>query len=411
MVLYYYTFPAFSSLFLKKVIFLQRIGIIAEFNPLHNGHKYLIDLAKQLGEVVCVISSNFVQRGETALCEKRLRAKMAIENGADLVLEMPVVFSMSTAQNFALGGVSALAAVGCDTLFFGSETGEIEPLLKVCDILESEAFKERLASYLKEGITFAKARQIAAEECGAPKGVLEGANNNLGIEYILAARAIGAEMQFKTVKRQGVLHDSEKAENGFASASLIREKILSGDYEFAKNYIPQNVLSLLGDNNISDIRRIERAVLAVLRTKTIEQLRTLPDISEGIENKLYNAIKNAETLNQLYEKLKVKRYTLARIRRLVLSAFIGIDNTFFMKTLPYVRILGFNKIGETIIKTAKKEFKIPIVMRVGEIDALGDKAQKLFKTESLATDLYNLSLNPIGACGLEYTSKLIIKKI
>ena len=383
---------------------MQKIGIIAEFNPLHSGHKYLLDEAKKIGEVVVAISGNFVQRGDTAICEKRLRAEMALLNGVDLVLEIPVVYSMSCAQNFALGGVSALVNAGCDSLLFGSETGEIEPLLKICEILESGEFKEKLAKNLKSGITFAKARQISAEECGAKKGVLQGANNNLAIEYILAAKLLGANLKFITVKRQGVLHDSEKTNEGFASASFIREKILSEKLNQIESYMPKNCFSLLKQNNISDIERIERAILATLRTKSIDELKELPDISEGLENRLFSEIKTADSLVNLYKNLKVKRYTLARIRRIVLSAFIGIDNTFFMQKPPYTRVLGFNKTGEKIIKSCKNP---NLVIRVGEITELGEKAIKMFEIENKATDLFNLSLKNIQPSGLEYTAKLV----
>lgn len=386
---------------------MSRIGIIAEFNPLHLGHKYLIDEAKALGECVCVISSNFVQRGDTAICEKRVRTQMALDTGADLVLELPVCYSMSTAQNFALGGVFALVSAGCDTLIFGSEAGEVSPLLKTAEILNSKEFEEKLQKRLKSGVTFAKARQITAEECGAPKGILEGANNNLAIEYITAAKNLGCEINFKTVKRQGAGHDSEKAEGGFASASLIREKIISGDFGFAKKYMPENAFSLLNENNISDINRLDRAVLASLRTKTLDELESLPDVSEGLHNKLFSEIKVATSLFGVYNGVKSKRYTLARVRRIVLSAFLGLDNSFFMQTPPYVRVLGFNTVGKGIIREMRKKDNCNLVLKTNEIKKLGDRAQKMLDIESVATDLYMLSLKKAGECSLEYKAKII----
>ncbi|MBR5224028.1 MAG: nucleotidyltransferase family protein [Clostridia bacterium] len=386
---------------------MSRIGIIAEFNPLHLGHKYLIDEAKKQGEVVCVISSNFVQRGDTAIVEKRVRTQMALDCGADLVLELPVCYSMSTAQNFAFGGVSALVMAGCDTIMFGSETGEIEPLLKTAEILNSTDFKEKLSQNLKNGRTFAKARQITAESCGAPKGILEGANNNLAIEYILAAKQLGANLSFKTVKRLGANHDSGDALGGFASASLIREKILSGDFNFAQKYMPKAAFSLLSDDNVSNIDLIDRAVLATLRTKSLNDFKNLPDVSEGLENKLFSAIRVATGLFDVYNKIKSKRYTLARIRRIVLSAFLGLDNTFFMKAPPYIRVLGFNKNGKKIISQQRKQNGNKLVLKATEIKNLGALAEKMFVLENRATDLYLLSLKKPQECGLEYTAKLI----
>ncbi len=386
---------------------MSRIGIIAEFNPLHLGHNYLISEAKKLGDVVCVISSNFVQRGDTAICDKRVRTQMALNCGVDLVLELPVCYSMSTAQNFAFGGVSALVMAGCDTIMFGSETGEVEPLLKTAEILLSNEFKEKLPQNLKNGRTFAKARQITAESCGAPKGILEGANNNLAIEYILAAKEIGANLKFETVKRLGANHDSGIVLDGFASASLIREKILSGDFLFAQKHMPKSAFSLINENNISNIQLIDRAILATLRTKSLEELKNLPDLSEGLENKLFSAVRVATNLSDVYNKIKSKRYTLARVRRIVLSAFLGLDDTFFMKTPPYIRVLGFNKNGKKIISESKKQKGSNLVLKATEIKNLGTLAEKMFCYENRATDLYFLTFKTPQESGLEYKAKLI----
>lgn len=377
------------------------VGIIAEFNPLHSGHEYLISEAKALGQVATVISGNFVQRGDTAVAPKEIRAKAALSAGADLVAELPVLWSMSTAQNFAIGGVSALVNLGCDTLMFGSETGEIEPLLKIAEILTGAEFRDCLEKYCASGMTFAAARQKACEELGAQKGILDKPNNNLGIEYIVAAKRLGADLQFKTVKRRGAQHDST-AVREFVSASLLREKLLDGDREFCRRFMSEDVLELFDSGSLSDIKNIEKGILSVLRTKTVGDLKQLPDLSEGVENKLYNEIRLANSLEELYNGIKVKRYPMARVRRLVLSAFLGFDNEYFMKPLPYVRVLGFNKNGREIIKNAKKISSVPIVTRVSEI-----KDEKVFKTECRATDLYNLSLRKPEECGNEFTAKLI----
>lgn len=382
------------------------IGIIAEFNPLHKGHEYLIQEAKKQGTVVCVISGNFVQRGDTAIAEKRVRTLAALKAGADVVLEMPVLWSMSTAQNFCLGGVSALKNAGCEKIMFGSECGEIEELYKAADILSSKDFSALVSEKLKNGVTFASARQSAAEALGVKKGILECANNNLGIEYILAARSINYNVEFETVKRVGAPHDSfEEAQ--FVSASLLREKLKQNDYEFCEKYMSKAILDLFSQENISDIGRIENAILSILRTKSQNELKNLPDLSEGVENKLFSAIGLATTLEELYNVVKVKRYTLARIRRLVLSAFLGINNSLFMKPLPYIRVLGFSKNGELFIRQTLKKSEIPVVYRAADVKTLGKEAQYVFEAESRATDLYLLSLKKPQKCGLEYTSKII----
>lgn len=380
-------------------------GIIAEFNPLHKGHEYLINTAKKQGAVICVISSNFVQRGDTAITEKRLRTKAALECGADLVLELPALWSMSTAQNFALGGVSALSFAGCDKIIFGSECGDIESLKKASEILELPEFSERLAEYLKTGITFAAAREKAAIDCKA-ENVFSGANNNLAIEYIIAAKKLGANLEFETVKRLGAEHDSLSVEE-FVSASLLRGKLLKGDFEFCRKYMPEKSFETLSKDNLSDVKRLESAILATLRTRSIDELSRLPDISEGVENKLFSAIRLAVSLEELYNKVKVKRYTLARIRRLVLSAFLGFDDTFFMKPLPYLRVLGFNKTGQALLKDISKNCPIPVITRSSQANSLDSAAKKVFETECKATDLYCLSLTKPLECGLEYKHKII----
>ena len=392
---------------MKRCEILSVTGIIAEFNPLHTGHAHLLERAKERGTVVAVISGNFVQRGDLAIAEKRVRTRAALLGGADLVLELPVAYSMSTAQNFALGGVSALNAVGCDSLIFGSESGDITELAAACKILKAKEFPEKLNAYLTTGMTFAAAREKAACDLGLKKGVLSGANNNLAVEYMCAAENIGADFEFVTLKRQGAGHDSPEVSGGYASASLIRERLLSGDYDFCRSYISESVFSLLQPSNIADIRRIEKAVLAVLRTRTLNELKSLPDISEGIENKLFSAIRVATSLDDLYNRVKVKRYTLARIRRLALSALIGLDSTFFMKQPPYIRVLGFNERGMTLLKERSVNSAIPVVSRVSEIKKLSEPALKLFETECRATDLFALALPTPAPCGLEYTSKII----
>ncbi|MBQ3053100.1 MAG: nucleotidyltransferase family protein [Clostridia bacterium] len=391
---------------MKRSDKLSVTGIIAEFNPLHKGHEYLIKEAKKSGPVICVISGNFVQRGDTAIAEKRIRAKAALMCGADLVLELPVLWSMSTAQNFALGGVSALYFAGCDKILFGSECGDIQKLYRASKILNSPEFSQKIEKHLSNGITFASARQIAGEECGIEKGILNCPNNNLGIEYISAALREGYNIEFETVSRRGAAHDSlEEAE--FVSASLLRQKITEGDVKFCEKYMPENVVKLFSKENISEISRIDRAILASLRTKSVENLKNLPDLSEGLENKLFSAIRVAKNCEELYNSIKVKRYTHARVRRLCLSAFLGMENNYFMKPIPYLRVLGFNATGKELLGKKLSKADVPVIVRSCDIDKLSDAEKAVFKLESRATDLFGLTLEIPYECGLEHTAKII----
>ena len=270
-----------------------------------------------------------------------------------------------------------------------------------------DAFSEKLPEYLKNGVTFAKARQLAAESCGARKGILEGANNNLGIEYITAAQSINPALGFKTVKRLGASHDSPRREGDFISASAIRDMIREVGVLSCESHLPREAFAVFSKSDFSDIKLLEPAIMAVLRAKPKEDFENLPDISEGVQNKLYSAIKTAANLESLYASIKVKRYTLARVRRLVLSAFLGIDNRLFMKKPPYIRVLGFSMAGEKHLRASKILSPTPVILRAKEIEALGEDAQYMFQIENRATDLYALSFEHPLPCGLEYTAGLI----
>lgn len=381
-------------------------GIIAEFNPLHKGHKLLIDAAKVGGNrVVCAISGNFVQRGDLALISKQKRAQSALLCGADLVVEIPVLWSMSTAQNFALGGVFSLINAGCDEIIFGSECGNIDTLKTVADALLTDEFKGNLENELKLGVTFAAARQRALEGMGICADVLQNANDTLGIEYINAAKFLNSNIKFRCIKREGAAHDSNVISGDFVSASLIRQYIKEDKIGFCERFMPLETRGIINEDNTADIARIERAILGILRQRNADDFRVLPDISEGIENKLYFAIRKATSLDELFNIIKTKRYTMARIRRLVLSAALGFDGQFFMKAPPYTRVLGFSQSGAELLK--RQNTFVPIITKVSEVSLLESKAKKVFDTESRASDLWALGLKKPLECGFEFTAKIL----
>lgn len=391
------------------MIFLSAVGIIAEFNPLHTGHKRLIDYAHTLGDtVICAISGNFVQRGDVAILSKTQRAKFALLCGADIVAEMPVLWSMSTAQNFALCGVWQLYNLGCQKIVFGSECGDIDALENAANVLNSDDFYSKVIEKSKSGITFAVAREQAAAELGVDFTLLRGANNNLGVEYILAAKKLNLPIEFCTIKRLGAGHDSNEIDDGFVSSSFIRTELLKGNIGYTERFMPREVRGIINSENIADINKLEIAILSTLRTKTSEDFKTLPDISEGLENKIYFSVRTATSLDELYNSIKTKRYTLARIRRLVLSAFLGFDNRFFMTTPPYVRVLGFSEQGLAHLKTPQGI--IPVITRALQIKQLDSDAQAVFEAECRATDIYNLAFEKALECGLEQRMKVLKKE-
>lgn len=391
-------------------------GIIAEFNPFHNGHKYLLDKAKESSDsaAVVVMSGNFTQRGEPAILEKHQRAKAALMCGADLVIELPVAFSVSGAQTFARGGVKLLSSLGSvNTLLFGSESGDTSRLSKTAEILNDSQVHNEIYELVKTGVTFAAAREgavrnIYGDDCA---DVLKYPNDNLAVEYICALNALRSKIKPEAVRRKGVLHDALQTDGGFASASFIREKIMNGGS--AEGLLPAVSYEILKENlekgfAPADYKKLDIAVLAFLRKATREDFINVPDVSEGIENRILSGARNARTLNEAFDNAKTKRYTHARIRRIVLCAFLGLRKTDTASGMPYLRVLGFSQKGRGILHEAKKTAALPIVMRACDIQSLDETAKRAFYLESTATDIFNLALPEIRPCGTEMTENPVI---
>ena len=396
-------------------------GIIAEFNPFHNGHRALCTAARQAGatHIAAVMGGNFVQRGDIAITDKRVRAACALECGVDLVLELPLPWGISAAQTFARGGVSLLAAAGCvDTLAFGSESGETKPLQNLAQALADPRVEGELKVLLSTGITYARGMQLAVERVfGSPfAAFLSSPNNLLAIEYLRAVRETNWQPELFTLKRQGASHDGFIPVGEYASASYLRGIANRGTTSLA-GYIPPQTIEILAEAEQdglfpTDISRIEMAILAILRRLDISELRHLPDISEGLENRLYTAIKSSTSLAELFAGVKTKRYTLARVRRLVFSAFLGIKRKHTEHPPPYIRILGLNQRGEDILAKMKDKASLPMDTSIQRIIKGGCPcASALARAEVRATDLYTLALPKPLAGGYEKTARVVVKKI
>ena len=387
---------------------MQIAVIIAEFNPLHNGHKHLIDAAKNDGfQVVCAISGNFVQRGDVSIVSKFKRAEMALEVGADAVVEIPVPWSMSTAQNFALGGISQLLSLNIDTLYFGSECGNVDLLCKISEILLSDDFAIKIKNHLKEGKTFAKIRyELMRDLIGKDAEVLNTPNDTLAIEYICAAKKLSANIEFTAIKRVGAGHNDISPTEKYSNATSIRNAIHKNNSEFINKYMPKEAIKILNNSPIADIERIDSAIMARLKLLKPKDFKLIPDISEGLDRLIYKNIHRSFNFEDLSLLTKSKRYTMARIRRIILSAFLGISDSYFGTEPPYVRLLGFNQnFSKFIPKTSKK----PIITRVSQISTLDLKAKELFELENLINEVYALSLNDPKKFIDERSAKLIIK--
>jgi len=385
-------------------------AVICELNPLHMGHRALFRQAKRVSEgVVCILSGNFVQRGEPAVLDKWARCRLALENGADLVLELPLPWACAGAERFAAGGVRLAAALGnVDFLIFGSENPDISAIRKIAEALLSPEFSARLAAFPDGGETFARRREAVLADMLGPEVLpfLRSPNSILGIEYTKALLRESAPITPLAFPRLGAGHDQTAETGEFRSAGELRELLRAG--RELDGLAPESTVSLLRELKTqgkcpADIRYAERAVLCKLRSMDAAALAALPDVSEGLENRLYNAARQARSLEEFYALAKSKRYTHARLRRLALYAFLGVTKA-LPDFPPYLRVLGMNSVGAHIIREAGSA--IPPAFRPADVKKLGGDALRVFELEARADDLYALSCPVPQPCGRDYTEKI-----
>lgn len=371
-------------------------GIICEYDPLHTGHAYLMAQAREAGAeaVVCAISGNFTQRGGFAVTDKLSRAEMAVSCGADLVLELPTVWAMSTAERFARGGVELLTRTGVVTeLVFGSECGDLAALRRAADCLESPEFTASLASLPEDGRTFAARRQAAlAALLGAEEAaLLASPNNTLAVEYLRAVRRLGSPLTARTVRRTGAQH-GEEASGGFASASYLRQLLAAGETEQAVAYMPPAAADILrreqAAGRVADPSLCERAILSRLRTMTAGDWRQYDGGGEGLGNRLCQASRTGGTLEAVLAAAKTKRYPLARLRRMVLAAWLMLPEP--QEEVPYLRVLAANETGRRLLRQMR-DAGAPVLTKPADVSLLGGEAEALLAAESRCTDLYVLA--------------------
>ncbi len=396
-------------------------GIVAEFNPLHNGHVHFLKQLKSpdgvgATHVVAVMSGDFVQRGEPALLPKLERAKTALACGADVVIELPTPYALSSAEGFAHAGVYLLNALNCvDTLAFGSECGDIAALKKAAKVLQTEACETLLRYHLDGGISFAEARQKAlAETAGAAAGdLLSSPNNTLGLEYLHALDNLNSSMNVATVKRVGVEHDAAAPLGDIASASYLRTLIAENRLINALPFMPatgRDILSAAGAAGQcpADSKQGEAALLYRLRQMSLSDFAALPGVSEGLENRLFSAAQQATGIEEFFALVKTRRYPLTRLKRLLMAAFLGLTTDQIPKTPPYLRVLGATEAGYDVLRAAKANgCSLPLLTRKGQADQLEDDAKAFWDFECKATDLYGLFLPKLPPCGVDLTTGFV----
>ncbi len=381
---------------------MQAIGIVAEYNPFHNGHQYHIAQAKKQAcadGVVAVMSGNFTQRGEAAAFDKWTRAEMALACGVDLVLELPAAFAVRSAAYFASGAVQTLAATGvCRYLSCGAESENTADLTHLAAYLANEPveYKNALQDYLQKGLSFPDARQKALESLNiAGADTLGQPNNILALHYLETIQRHNLSLTPLLVARRGSYHDTSVPADSaaFASASAIRQLFAQQNSDWEKQ-VPAPVAEIIHRQikkgcNPMHMEAFAPAVFTLLRRSTPEELAEIPEISEGLEHRIYDAAFQTETLDDLCAAIKSKRYTYTRIQRSLCHLLLNMTRDMDWTVPQYIRVLGFNSTGQNLLKEMKKKAQLPIIIRPArQRGLLNSEAQRMLALDYRATALY-----------------------
>lgn len=402
------------------------LGIVSEYNPFHNGHLMHLQKSKELTHTdftIAVMSGNFVQRGDTSIVDKWTKAEMALKSGVDLVIELPTLYAISSAENFADGAIKILNSLGIvDYVSFGSEIGEITPLDDVASVLykEPKEFSSLITRQLRSGLSYPKARELAIQMYfGSSQkyiDVLKNPNNILGIEYLKSLKRLKSPITPITLKRKYSDYNSNDIKSGIASATAIRTMLQKG-----KNIhyvVPYETYELLEEKKkygqiIPSLSIFSKEIIYTLRKMTLSEIATLPDVSEGLENKIKAAVNTSNNLEELILKIKSKRYTQSRIQRILLYALLNIsekDITMSKKQMPYIRVLGFNKNGKKIISAiANQNPKLQIIVSVKKfMENNTDKhLHTMISKDIFASNVYTLGYEYNSIANLDYTHKVV----
>ena len=402
------------------------LAIICEYNPFHNGHLYQLTESIKIARpdyVVCIMSGNFVERGNTALINKWARTEMALRSGVDMVIELPTIYSISSAENFAAGAIKILNSLNCETtLSFGSECGDVSILNKFAQILYKEPaeYVTMLNHELAKGLSYPKARENAMllyiNDIRNSANVLSGSNNILAIEYIKQIMKTGNKITPITIKRINADYNSLSVSNNIASATAIREMLLQK--KSVKNLMPKSAYSILKEELgngrfVLDISQFEKQIIYKLRCMTIEQIANIPDVSEGLEYKIKDASNTCNTIEDLTFMIKSKRYTMTRINRILLYALLDItkqDYTNSQKINPYMRVLGMTESGKHLLSELSRNKKLNVITSVKQfLDGNNNKILKaMLEKDIFATNIYTLEYKKTPDANLDFTKKLII---
>lgn len=393
---------------------MHAVGIIAEYNPFHNGHKWHLEQAKKKSGqdfVIAVMSGNFVQRGEPAIFDKWQRAMLAVRSGVDLVIELPTAFTVRSAQYFAAGGVRLLSQLGIVShLCFGAETADLEILEKAAQAINDQEITLNMMSKLKAGATYAAALGYALEKSSNINiAILKSPNNILALEYLRAIKKFAPDIAPIPIKRHISHHHDTAIDSPFASAGAIRKAFT--DKKSCKNSsisMPSDNMNIINELLASNrgpakLETLSAVILGKLRTANLEYIEQLPDVSEGLQNKIKECALKARNLDEMLSMIKSKRYTYTRLQRIMVHALLGTQKNqlvFFDQTGPlYARVLAFNNNGRTMLKHINKQANVPIITKTSQFlnskerdNNILTPLQNMLALDTIASDVFVLGL-------------------
>ncbi len=400
----------------------KRIGIIAEYNPFHNGHLYQIQKAKELtgaDTVIAVMSGNFTQRGETSLINKFEKTKIALQNEVDMVIELPTIYSISSAENFALGGIKILNEIGnIDYLVFGIEEDNLKELQAIADVLvnENDEFKRTIKEELDKGNSYPKAREIALKKVLSSENVeniMRKPNNILAIEYLKALKITNSRIKPFAIKRKNSMHHDKNINENYASGTYIRKLFIENNFDEISKVVPkytyEKLLELKSHGTyVTSINDFSDIVIYKIRMMTKEEISKIADVNEGLENSIKLASTTCKTIDEIIDKVSTKRYTKTRISRILTYILLDITKSDMEQSKnndPYIRVLGINKKCEEILSTIKHNKLIISLKKFEE----NNGENELLNIDKKATEIYTIKYPKSVDANLDYTSKFIIK--
>lgn len=404
------------------------LGIIAEYNPFHNGHLYHINESKKAVDadyVVAIMSGNFVQRGDTSLIDKWSKTEMAIKNGVDLVIELPLLYSISSAENFAEGGIKMLNSFNIvDYISFGSELCDVNILNEFADVLfhEPKEFVSVLNHELSKGFSYPKARENALlmylNDIRKYANILSSPNNILAIEYLKALKKYKSSIVPVSITRNKVDYNSTQIVDGFASATAIRKIAMTNDVWSLRQAMPKSSFDIMYEclragKTVSSLAKFEKEIIYNLRRMTISQIANLPDVTEGLEYSIKNAANSCNTIDELINIVKSKRYTTTRLKRILVYCLLGITKRDIMdsrKVAPYIRVLGFNERGKELLSgISHANPKLEIVTSVKKyLETSSNRIlRNMLEKDIFATDIYTLGYDYDSSSNLDYTHPIV----